>query len=189
MKIAAASFVALLFFCTTASAGDPNAVFLIQLFNNVCVPNMGRSDAVRAWASKQHLPPITRPYALNAFVGPSNQERGAAWDVPSPTDKHFALSIRSVTQACAVYAQQADQATIEKMFITELNGVARPGLEVKKLGEEKRKTQLGLAKMITYLVTTSEPVGKGFEFILTTSEHPGAAFQASIQLAGVLLGE
>jgi hypothetical protein len=176
-------------FCSTIAFADDNAAFLINLFNKACIPNMGQPAAVRKWAGDKYLPLITDSHALQVFVGNNDNGRGVAWGIPSPTKHHFALSLRAATQACAVWAEQADPVAVESMFIKEVVGAVRPGLEARKSEEKVANTHLGVARYLAYIVTTTGNTDKGFEFILTTSERPGGPFQASIQLAGVLLNQ
>ena len=97
---------------------DTNGAFLIGLFNQACVPNRGNPDKIHAWAFDHHLVPITNPQALEIFVGPG--EHGIAWQVPSETHQHFALSIRGTTEACVVWAQTANPVFVETAFIKEV---------------------------------------------------------------------
>jgi hypothetical protein len=161
---------------------DTNGAFLIGLFNQACVPNRGNPDKIHAWAFDHHLVPITNPQALEIFVGPG--EHGIAWQVPSETHQHFALSIRGTTEACVVWAQTANPVFVETAFIKEVESTAGNGTEVKKNGEETADTPVGLAKTISYLVWDTA-TKKGFEFTMTTAEHAGGPFQASIQIAKV----
>ena len=45
------------------AAAEADADFLTKLFVDACVPNMGRPDKVRAWATKRRFKPITNPAA------------------------------------------------------------------------------------------------------------------------------
>jgi len=163
---------------------DVNGAFLIGLFNQACVPNRGNVDKIKEFAFTHHFLPITNPEALAVFAGPG--EYGKAWQVPSPTHQHFALSIRGTTEACAVWAQTADAAVVSGAFVKEIEAIAKPGLEVKKQSEETAETQFGKATTISYLVWASDSK-KGFDFTLTTTERAGGDFQASIQMAKVKL--
>jgi hypothetical protein len=166
------------------SGDDVNGAFLIGLFNQACVPYRGNTDKISEFAFEHHFLPITNPAALDVFVGPG--EHGKAWQVPSPTHQHFALSIRGTTEACVVWAQTADAAFVESAFVKEIESIAKPGIEVKKRGEETADTPVGKAKSISYLVWPSDSK-KGIEFTLTTSERAGGPFQASIQMAKIVI--
>ena len=89
-----------------APADGPPASFLVQLFMNVCIPNIGQPEKIRAWANEKHLQEVTSPAALDVFVGPEDKG-GDAWAVPSAFGS-FALSIRGTSQACAVWARAAN---------------------------------------------------------------------------------
>jgi len=165
-----------------AAGEDTNGAFLIGLFNQACLPNRGNAEKVHAFAEGHQFAPIHNPAALDVFVGPG--DKGMAWQVPSPTHQHFALSIRGTTEACVVWAQTADAAFVEAAFVKEVEAIAKPGIEIRKNPEETADTPVGKAKTITYLVLTAD-TKKGFAFSLTTAERAGGPFQASIQIAKV----
>jgi hypothetical protein len=163
----------------TASA-DAAADFVVKLFTEVCVPNMGQPDKIRAWADQQHLQVITAPGALDVFVGPGG--RGAAWAIPTATG-NFALSLRGQTQACAVWARTADPARVEDLFRRLIDGTKRPGLEIKIEQDKSEPSSVGKARSLVYsLFATGAQTG--FVLSLLTAERPGGAFQASLQVAG-----
>jgi hypothetical protein len=168
-----------LMMASASHAADPGAVIVMKIYTDVCVPNMGKPDQVRAWAAEKHLPPITSEPALGVFVGAG--EHGGAWAVPSNAG-NFALSIRGKTEACAVWARKADPADVEAAFKKVIDGIARPGLEITKIEDKTVPTPIGQARSLVYLVkTASSPTG--FVFTMLTAEHPGSAFQASLQIA------
>jgi hypothetical protein len=86
----------------SAAGADPAANVLVKLFMDVCIPDVGQPQKVRAWAEEHHLQEVTSQIALDLFVGPGG--KGVAWTVPS-TIGSFALSIRGKTEACAVWAR------------------------------------------------------------------------------------
>jgi hypothetical protein len=146
---------------------------------NVCVPNMGKPEQVRAWANEKHLPAITADMPLSIFVGPGG--KGGAWFVPSDAGS-FALSIRGTTEACAVWARKADPGEVESNFKKMMEGVARPGIETSIVEDKTVPTPSGQARSLIYKIKAPDsPVG--FLFTMLTAERPGAAFQVSLQLA------
>jgi hypothetical protein len=162
-----------------ALADDPKANTVLHVFMDACIPNMGQPDKIRAWAEDQHLQEISAPAALEVFVGAGAE--GAAWAVPSPLGS-FALSIRGVTEACAVWARAADPDDVAAGFKKLMEGVSRPGLDVGIDSDTTATTPVGQAHSIVYHLWPSS--GKsGYAFTLLTAEHPGGAFQASIQVA------
>jgi hypothetical protein len=177
----------LAYLAPSATFADTNANVLIQLFNSACVQNMGHPDDTRRWAADNHLTALTHPDALKLFVGDNPVGKGAAWNVPSATASRLALSLRGMTEACTVYAEQADAGALEKMFLQEIIQTTRPGIEVRKDSEKIEHTRVGTAKQLVYIVTKTGLADKGYEFILTTAEHPGGPYQASIQVAPVSL--
>ncbi len=54
-KLFAVVLLGLLTVAQPARADDPAATFLVKLFINVCTPNMGQPDKIRAWANEHHL--------------------------------------------------------------------------------------------------------------------------------------
>ena len=174
--------LAVLSFLITAPfawANDPGANLVTKLFIDACVPNMGHPEKVRAWAEANHLQPVTNPAALGVFVGPGG--KGAAWAVPSNSGS-FALSIRGTTEGCAAWARTADPQEVEAKFKVLVEGVKRPGLELRVDHDKTTPTPVGKAHALVYNVSA---VGAhtGFEFTMLTAERPGGAFQASLQVA------
>jgi hypothetical protein len=171
--------VALLLIAVQPATADPAAAFLTKLFIEVCVPNLGQPAKVREWAEQHHLGQIQSPTALAVFVGPGGN--GAAWAVPAAAGS-FALSIRGMTQACAVWARAADPGEVMTNFKTIVEGVKRPGIEVTVDKDTVSPSPVGEAHALVYNVTApSAPTS--FEFTLLTAERPGGAFQASLQAA------
>lgn len=162
-----------------ALANDPGANLVTKLFIDACLPNMGHPEKVRAWAEANRLQPVTNPAALGVFVGPGG--KGAAWAVPSNTGS-FALSLKGTTEACAAWARAADPQEVEAKFKTLVEGVKRPGLELRVDQDKTTPTPFGEAHALVYNVTA---VGAhaGFEFTMLTAERVGGAFQASLQVA------
>jgi hypothetical protein len=164
---------------SASHAADPGAIIVVKIYTEVCVPNMGKPDQVKAWAAEKHLPPITSEAALGVFVGAG--EHGGAWAVPSNAG-NFTLSIRGTTEACAVWARTADPADVEATFKKLIEGIARPGIEISKIQDKTVPTPIGQTRSLVYLVKTpASPTG--FVFTMVTTEHPGSAFQASLQIA------
>jgi hypothetical protein len=162
-----------------ACAGDDRAAYLVKLFIEACVPNMGNPDGVRAWAVDKHLGQISEAAALAIFVGPGNH--GAAWAIPTQYGK-FALSIRGTTQACAVYAHAADPTEVETDFKTIVESVKQPGIRLRVDKDATTDGPAGRARALAYnMIAPGAP--SGYEFIMLTAERAGGAFQASIQVA------
>ena len=160
---------------------DPAANTVVRMFMSACIPAAGQPDKVREWAAAQHLQPIASPAALEIFVGPGG--KGAAWAMPTP-DGHFALSIRGTTQACAVWAQKADPAAVEDDFRKIIDGVKQPGLVVTADKDLTQPSPYGKARVLIYNIA-GEIGHSGLEMTMMTAEKPGAAFQASLQMARV----
>ena|SRR5437667_2839888 len=57
----------------SAAGGDASANFLVKLFMDVCIPDVGAPQKVRAWAEEHHLQEVTNPIALDLFVGPGGK--------------------------------------------------------------------------------------------------------------------
>ena len=162
----------------SAVADDPKANTVLHLFIDACLPNMGKPDKIRAWAEDQHLQEISAPAALGLFVGAGT--KGAAWAVPSPLGS-FALSIRGITKACAVWARAADPDDVAAGFKKLMEGVSRPGLDVGIDSDTTTATPAGQVRSTVYHVWPSSGTS-GYAFTLLTAERPGGAFQASIQV-------
>lgn len=165
---------------TTAVADDASASFVTRLFINVCVPNVGQAENVRAWALEKKLAEVTAPSALEVFVGAG--DGGAAWAVPTSFGS-FALSIRGKTHACAVWARAADPVEVEANFRKILEGVARPGLVVKVVKDDNAPGPTGVIHTLVYGVSGASNEGRGNLYTLQTAEKTGGAFQATLQAA------
>jgi hypothetical protein len=165
---------------TIAVADDASAAFVTQLFVNVCVPNVGQAENVRAWALEKKLAEFTALPALEVFVGAG--DGGTAWAVPTSFGS-FALSIRGKTHACAVWARAADPVQVEGNFRKILEGVARPGLVVKVVQDANAPGPTGLIHTLVYGVSSAGNEGRGNLYTLQTTEKAGGAFQATLQAA------
>ena len=165
---------------TTASANDASASFVTRLFVNVCVPNVGKPENVRAWALRKKLTEVAAASALEVFVGPGSG--GAAWAVPASFGS-FAISIRGTTHACAVWARTADPVEVEANFKRILEGISRPGLVVRVVKDDKAPGPIGLIHTLIYSVSSEDDDEHGFLYTLQTAEKAGGAFQATLQAA------
>jgi hypothetical protein len=179
-KPKAALLVAPLFLALEpAAAVDPAADFVTKLFITVCVPNLGQPMKVREWAQGHRLVEIQSPAALAVFVGPGG--KGAAWAIPAAAGS-FALSIRGLTQACAVWAQAADPGEALTYFKKIVEGVKRPGIEIAVDKDTVLPSSVGETHALVYNVAAPN-APTSFEFTLLTAEHPGGSFQVSMQAA------
>jgi hypothetical protein len=169
----------LLLIAVQPATADPAAAFLTKLFIDVCVANLGQPAKVREWAEQHHLGQIQSPAALAVFVGPGGN--GAAWAIPAAAGS-FALSIRGMTQACAVWARAADPGEVMANFKTIVEGVKRPGIEITPDKDTVSPSPVGEAHALVYNVK-APGAPTSFEFTLLTAERPGGAFQASMQAA------
>lgn len=149
------------------------------MFIDVCVPNLGLPTHVREWAEAHHLVQIQNPVALGLFVGPG--DKGAAWTIPSAVGS-FALSIRGMTQACAVWARIADPTEVQTNIKAVVEGVKRPGINVTVDKDTVSPSPVGQAHALVYNVSAPN-APTSFEFTMLTAERPGGAFQASMQAA------
>jgi hypothetical protein len=164
---------------TPAFATDASANFVTRLFIDVCIPNVGRPENVRAWALDRKLAEVRDPLALNVFAGEG--DRGAAWALPTSYGS-FALAIRGKTQACAVYARAADPADVEAYFKRLLEGAARPGLVLKTVEDTTAQGSTGTIHTLIYSVSNVGQGERGNLYTLQTLEKAGGAFQASLQV-------
>ena len=165
---------------TTAVADDASASFVTRLFINVCVPNVGQAENVRAWALEKKLAEVASPSALEVFVGAG--DGGAAWAVPTSFGS-FALSIRGRTHACAAWARTADPVEVEGNFRKILEGVAHPGLVVKVVKDANAAGPTGVIHTLVYAVSNAGDERRGYLYTLQTAEKTGGAFQATLQAA------
>jgi hypothetical protein len=161
------------------AAADMAAQFLTKLFTDVCVPNLGQPSKVREWAEQRHLGQIQNPTAVRVFVG--GGENGAAWAIAA-AEGNFVLSIRGMTQACAVWAQAANAEEVMINFKRIIEGVKRPGIAVTVDKDTVSSSPVGNAHVLVYNVAAPN-APTSFEFTMLTAERPGGAFQASLQAA------
>jgi len=81
-----------------------------------------------------------------------------------------------------VWARAADPAEVERQFKVLIDGVKRPGIEVKVQEDKTVPTGTGNARALAYAIfAPGAPVS--FAFIMITAEHPGGGFQAELQVA------
>lgn len=182
MRLAFLATAALVFAAgSPAAAADRSAMFLTSLFLDACAPNIGQPAKTAAWAQAHRLPAITSPTALETFAG-----RGfgaAAWAAPTKFG-HFALAIRGGAQACAVWAEAADPATVQANFQQLIGRVQRTGLRVSLDRNTVQPTPLG--RLHTVEVNVTQPnAPTSLEFLMLTVERKGGAYQASIQAGRV----
>ena len=161
------------------AADDPAANVILRAFMGICIPDMGYPDRIRAYAQDNHLPVITDTTALTMFSG--SEDKGEAWALPSPYG-NFALSIRSKTQACAVWARHADPQLIETDFRKIVEGSKRPGLDLTIYQDKTTTGPYGKNRELVYLEQI-DGANWGFAFTMLTAEHDGGPFQASLQVA------
>lgn len=165
--------------CDLALATDPAANTVVRLFMDVCLPNMGRPSNVRAWAVQHQLAKVTNPAVLAVFVG--SGDKGAAWAIPGDPVSFF-LSIRGTSEACAVWARSANPDDVQTSFKKIVEGVKRPGVEVKIEQDTRSASQFGEIHALSYsMVGMNQP--SGFLLTLVTAERPGAGYQISMQAA------
>jgi hypothetical protein len=164
----------------SAIADDTSANFLLRLFMNVCIPNVGQPERVRAWAAEKHLQEITNPIALHVFVGSGG--KGVAWAVPAAFGS-FALSVRGETEGCATWAQVANPAEVEGYFRKIVEGAARPGVDVGVVKDNRDPSPSGTVHTVVYSVSGTDKEKGGFLYTMVTAERSGGPFQASLQAA------
>jgi hypothetical protein len=179
LKGFAAAATLILATISPVAAADPAAEFLTKLFTDVCVSNLGQPTKVREWAEQHHLAQMTNPGALGVFVGPG--DNGAAWGVPA-AEGGFILSIRGMTQGCAVWARSADPGEVRTYFTKIIEGIRRPGIDVTVDKNTTEPSPFGEFRALAYNITAPK-ASTSFEFILMTAERPGSTFQASMQVA------
>jgi hypothetical protein len=172
--------IAVLGLSTTAHADDEASAFVTKLFMHVCIPNVGNDDNVRAWAREKKLAEVTSPPVLQVFVGEGGG--GAAWAVPAGAGS-FALAIRGQTHACAVYARTASPPEVEAYFKQILEGVKRPGLEVRVVTDSSLPGATGTIHTLVYSVSAAGVTDRGNLYTMQTSEKSGGPFQATLQAA------
>jgi hypothetical protein len=162
-----------------AVINDSGTILVARLFSDACLPRIGKPNEVRAWATAKGFPEIKKNELLDALVGPGG--KGAAWLVPtSDQNAHLALSIRGQTEGCAVWAEQADPDQARAYFSNMVEGIARPGITVKR--EPDQSSPLGRA--IMYEVGDSNRL-LAYEFLLIISEKPGTLFRVNMQVSSV----
>ena len=162
-----------------ALAEDPRAEFLTRLFIDACIPNVGNPSGEEAWADAQHLTKVQDPAWLNVFAGPGKGSE--AWTVPSSLG-NFAVAIRGVTKACAVYAQSADPTEVQTNFERLVGGVARPGIVKSTIKDTISPVKGGQAHTLAYDIK-AEGASSSHVFMMIAVDHPGGLFQVELEAA------
>jgi hypothetical protein len=167
---------------------DYNANEAFRLFSNTCLRYLGVPDDIRRWAARSRLVPITDTDILTMVVGAGT--KGNAWALPSSSGQAFTLSIRSNTQACAVWAERADPVAVETLFKQMVNGAAKanPGVTLTTDIDDTLPTKSGRGRMLT--MTVADKDGEGYLFNLIAGDQPGTMFfdkpiQVSMQMQRV----
>jgi len=174
-------FIALVAPATPVFAADPGAEFLLRLFNNACMPNIAHADRVRAWAADHHLSAVQNPAAISIYVGPG--DGGGLWAVPSPAGT-FALSVRTETKACAVWAGAADPDEVSARVKTMMDELKRSGNTVSVVRDSTTDMEFGRRHGLIYLVS-SAGAPNSVALTMITNERPGGAYQATLQVGTV----
>ncbi len=178
---------------TPAQADDVAAQFTMKLFDQACVQNFGHLEQVQTWAFSRDLAPIVNPDALAVFLGYRQSHvthehavagggvvnMGQAWAVPGP-DGHFVLSIRTDPESCIIWAQKADQAEIEAAFKKIVEGMSKPGVQVKADQDQSidvpdASVHVQVYRFWTGVAETSSVLA------LASVNRSGGPFQAMIQ--------
>lgn len=174
-------FIALVASATPVLAADPAAEFLLRLFNNACLPNIAHTERVRAWAADHHLSEVQNPAALSIYVGAG--DGGGLWAVPSSAGT-FALSVRTETKACAVWAGAADPNEVSAGVKTMMDQLKRSGDSVSVIRDSTADMEFGRRHGLMYLVTAAG-APNSVALTMITNERPGGAYQATLQVGAV----
>lgn len=173
------AIIVLAFVSDKSLAADPAANFVLHLFTDACLPNTGNPAGVRAFAEQRRLTPVSEQRWLDMFVGPGD---GAAW-ILSAQGYRFALSIRGLSHACAVWAPKANPEDVESGFRALVGIVGRAAnAEPQNIKDETTATPAG--RVHTLVIGITRPGANGaLVFTLLGAENSNQAFQVSLQEA------
>ena len=163
-----------------AFAKDTNAVAMMQLFSLSCLANAAAADKVRDFAAEKRLIPVADPTIIEAlFADPTMP--GEAWELPSPTDKYFVLSMQENPGVCSVGAEAVDSAELVSNFKKLQTSFEKSGLMAKVERDETFKTKDGERRII-YMSTRSSEFGNYF-YALQVGTGGGSPFGATIRIS------
>lgn len=115
------SFIMLLLAIASAQATD-NAAQLAGLFMQSCAAFAGDRDGLRAWAARNHLPPLPPP-GQSAFL---RGQPGIAYDATNNAGKFVALS--GDDGGCSAIAEHAEPQQLITHFEQDLRDSGLPVL-------------------------------------------------------------
>jgi len=168
--------LALLLVAAPALAQDGDAAaFFVKLYAEKCMKHYAKPDALKAAfeaAKTPELPAATAGFFLGGAPG-------KAWPQKGPGEGRFVVSLRD-DGICAVFAQHADDVSVEKHF-KDLVSTSPPPLTAAADKDEHGMSPTGPIHTLSY--TWSRP-GDDSEllFTLTTAVSPDAPVQAMASL-------
>ncbi len=166
-------------FASTASESENQAKSFANIYASLCLKHMANLEGLR---TKLEQMPKLPPEKANLFLAGS---AGDAWSVP---DKHgtFVLALPFQKNVCAVFAQRADAASTEKLFIQSVASAPSPLAAKKTADQQAHSAANGPVHKLAYEWTAPKAVRK-MHFMLTTATSHTAQIQA-MATASVLQG-
>ncbi len=178
--------------CDGIFEGTDNSRALFKLFSQTCAQSVGQPNKIHEWAKLAKLPIISDENLLLALVGEGT--KGRAWELPSSTKHHFALSIRGETQACAVWAELANRTSMKRMFGEFIESMQQlQGITMTPLKDEEVDTATGKGRghIMSYQMKIAAFPGIAFQITMIVADKTGTLFagaplQATIQVSPVI---
>ncbi|MGO4701692.1 NMCC_0638 family (lipo)protein [Dyella sp. 2RAB6] len=168
--------LALLLTAAPALAQDGDAAaFFVKLYAEKCMKHYAKPMALKAEFEAAKTPELPANTA-NFFLGGAP---GKAWPQRGPGEGRFVVSLRD-DGICAVFAQHADDANVERRF-KDLVSTSPPPLAAAVDKDEHEMSPTGPIHTLSY--TWSRPGDESeLLFTLTTAVSPDAPVQAMASL-------
>jgi len=159
------------------ASDDPASDYLVKLFRQACLPNIGHPEAVSSWATEQHLDAVANPEAIFMFVG--RKSPGSAWLVQDSSGA-FALAVRAYPPSCVTYALHARASDVEAGFAAIVAEQTKPDRQPRLEQDQVISSPQGKIHSIVdrFPAAAGQP-----EFALTVAvaDRPGGPFMGMIQ--------
>jgi hypothetical protein len=159
------------------ASADPASDYLVKLFREACLPNIGHPEAVSTWATAQNLDAVANPEAIFMFVG--RKSPGSAWLAHNASGA-FALAVRAYPPSCVTYALNARASDVESGFTAIVAEQTKPDRQPRLEQDKMIPSPQGKIHSIVYRLPAVEGQPE-YALTVAVSERPGGPFMGMIQ--------
>jgi hypothetical protein len=157
---------------------DSSAVPLISTFEAVCIESNGSTEFIRQWVHKENFEDVNGLDARARYA--VTTDAGYAWFKQTDTTI-LIVSIRKITNACAVFSSNAPQSDVMEYIEKKLpQKFAERWPSAAIIKDDTGAGEYGVRRgRVITLGTSTQPVSVMISAI--TNERPGGLYQATIQ--------